>query len=297
MIAFGCSIMSPELYERHAGPGIRRAAESDSAVYPYSAAGSIFRTYNLILDEAAAHDDLEALVLLHQDAEIVDPAFGAKLRWALRDPEVGVVGCVGAVGARSIAWWEGSVTWAAFVDRYEDASGGRAPALNWNGDELPPSARTGEVDVVDGFLLALSPWTVRNVRFDESLGQLVHGYDFDLCRQVRAAGRKVVVADLNVRHHHSVILVDDPETWMEAHMAAAAKWDSDEDEWKRRARRSEAEAGVARLQGASKLLEAYARAAEQGRELARVTETTSWRLTEPLRRLNARRRARGRRRS
>ena len=54
-------------------------------------------------------------------------------------------------------------------------------------EELPPYARTGEVDTVDGFVLALSPWAVRNVRFDESLGQL-HGYDFDFCLQVRAAG-------------------------------------------------------------------------------------------------------------
>ena len=35
---------------------------------------------------------------------------------------------------------------------------------------LPAFAQTGEVDTVDGFVLALSPWVVRNVRFDESLG-------------------------------------------------------------------------------------------------------------------------------
>jgi Glycosyltransferase like family len=291
MIAFGSSITSPEVYERFAGPGIRLAAEPDSALFADAAAGTIFRIYNLILEQAAALDDLEALVLLHQDAEIVDPGFCAKLRNALRDPDVGVVGCVGAIGVRSIAWWEGSVTWAAFVDRYEEARGGSAPALNWNGDEMPPTTRAGEVDVVDGFMLALSPWTVRNIRFDESLGPLVHGHDLDLCLQVRAAGRKVVAADLDVRHHQPVILVTDPETWMEAHMAVAEKWDPGDADWRRRARRAEAEAGAARLQGTSKLLQAYARAEEHERELARVTETTSWRITEPLRRLNARRRA------
>ena len=30
----------------------------------------------------------------------------------------------------------------------------------------------------------MSPWAVRNTRFDESLGQF-HGYDFDICMQVR----------------------------------------------------------------------------------------------------------------
>lgn len=74
-------------------------------------------------------------------------------------------------------------------------------------------------------------------------------------------------------------------------MALADKWDARETDWKRRARRAEAEAGAARLQGASKLLYAYARAEEHQRELAAVTASASWRLTEPLRRLNARRRA------
>ena len=55
-----------------------------------AAAGSIFRSYNLILDAAAAREDLEALVLVHQDAELADPDFCAKLRRALADPDVGV---------------------------------------------------------------------------------------------------------------------------------------------------------------------------------------------------------------
>jgi Glycosyltransferase like family len=291
MIAFGSSITSPEAYERFAGPGVRLAAEPNSAVLAHAAAGTLFRSYNLILEKAAELLDLEALVLVHQDAEIVDRDLCRKLREVLRDPMVGVVGCVGAAGVRSIAWWEGSVTWGSFVDRYREAEGAGPPALTFNGEDLPSSARRGEVDVVDGFLMALSPWVVRNVRFDESLGPLVHGHDLDLCLQVRAAGRKVIAADLEVVHHHPIVLVTDPESWMEAHMAVAEKWHPEEDDWKSRARRAEAEAGAARLQGASKLLQAYASAEQHQRELAEVTDTLSWRITEPLRRLNAQRRA------
>ena len=58
MIAFGTSITSDDAYRRFAQPGIRRAAEPDSEVYALSAAGSIFRSYNLLLDTAAARDDL-----------------------------------------------------------------------------------------------------------------------------------------------------------------------------------------------------------------------------------------------
>jgi GT2 family glycosyltransferase len=224
MIAFGCSITDPAMYAKAAEPGIRRAAEPGSEVIANAAAGSIFRSYNLLLDTVAGRDDLEALVLVHQDAEIVSPDLCATLRDALRDPAVGVVGCVGAVGVRSIAWWEGSVTWASFTHRYDELGGGELPALSWTNGDLPAFAHTGEVDSVDGFAMALSPWVVRNVRFDESLGQL-HGYDLDFCLQVREARRKVVTADFKVVHHHSLELVSNPETWLAAHMRVAEKWD------------------------------------------------------------------------
>jgi hypothetical protein len=298
MIVFGTSITDPEMYERCAEAGIRVAAEPDSEVIANAAAGSLFRSYNLILDSLADRDDVEAVVLLHQDAEIADPDFCVKLRRALADPDVGVVGCVGAIGVRSIAWWEGSVTWASFVHRYGELGGGDLPAFSWNGSEVPAYARTGEVDTVDGFVLGLSPWVVRNVRFDESLGQL-HGYDFDFCLQVRAAGRKVVTEDFKVIHHHSLDLVSDPETWIQAHMRIAEKWDGKMPgvgvaggTWQERARRAEAEAAATRALAVSTQLKADARVRQLERDFAETTESISWRITEPLRRANAWRRRR-----
>ena len=290
MIAFGSPIVDPEIYDRFAGPGIRFAAEPDSQVFAYRAAGSIFRSYNLLLEKAAAFDDLEALVLVHQDTEIVDPEFCAKIRRALDDPEVGVVGCIGALGVRSIAWWEGSVTWASFIHRYAERGGGDLPGFAWSAGDTPPYARTGEVDTVDGFLMVLSPWTVRNLRFDESLGKL-HGYDVDFCLQVREAGKKVVTADLRAVHHHSLDLVGDPDGWVEAHVRVAEKWDGrmpgvgrGGGDWKERARRAEAESELARATVRTQELQHDARERE-------VTQSISWRLTAPLRGLNAWRRA------
>ena len=296
MIAFGCSITSPETYERCAGPGIRLAAEPSSQILAQAAAGSIFRSYNLLMERASAFDDLEALVLVHQDAEIVDRDFVSKLRETLKDPDVGVVGCVGAIGVRSIAWWEGSVTWASFTHRYGELGGGELPAFSWNGQKLPPYAHTGEVDTVDGFVLGLSPWVVRNVRFDESLVQL-HGYDLDFCLQVRQAGRKVMTQDFKVVHHHSLDLVSEPETWIEAHMRVAEKWDGKMEgigqgggDWKQRARRGEAEAAAARAGAVTAQLKAEAHARQLEREIAIMRESIGWRLTGPLRRANALRR-------
>jgi hypothetical protein len=150
---------------------------------------------------------------------------------------------------------------------------------------------------VDGFTLGLSPWVVRNVRFDESLGNL-HGYDFDFCLQVREAGRKVVTADLRVMHHHSLELVSDPQTWVEAHMRIAEKWDGRMPavgvaggDWRLRARRAEAEASLARTQAVAAMHQADARKAHLERQVEEMTGSISWRITEPLRRLKALRRS------
>lgn len=297
MIAFGCSITDPELYRRYAEPGIRLAAEPNSEILAYSAAGSLFRSYNLLMERAAQLEGLEALVLVHQDAEITDRDFVLKLRAAIEDPDVGVVGCVGALGVRSIAWWEGSVTWASFTHRYEELGGGELPAFAWDGRDLPGYAHIGEVDTVDGFVLCLTPWTLAHIRFDESLGQL-HGYDLDLCLQVRAAGHKVATADFKVIHHHSLELVGDPEGWIQAHERLAEKWDgrmpgvgTAAGDWRQRARRAEAEAAYLQAKLRSEQLKAHAAQLRFDRQLGEITTSTSWRMTKPLRELGLRLRA------
>ena len=303
MIAFGCSITAPDVYTRCAKQGIERVAEPDSEVIANAAAGSLARSYNLIKKTVADREDLEALVLVHQDAEIVDPDFCARIRPVLEDPEVGVVGCVGAIDVRSIAWWEASVTWASFAHRYQEFGGGDVESVTWRKEPLAPYARTGEVDSLDGFVLVLSPWAVRNIDFDESLSQ-IHGYDFDFCLQVRHAGRKVATADFNVIHHHSLELVKDPEVWMAAHIKVAEKWHGKmpgvgvpnwgtaDDDWRGRARHAEAEAGVAHLERVSWEMKFEARERELQGQLDTIVNSTSWRATAPLRRLSAALRAR-----
>jgi hypothetical protein len=207
----------------------------------------------------------------------------------LRDDQVGVVGCVGAVGVRSIAWWEGSASLASFNHRFAEHGGGDLPAFSWAWDEAPPYARTGEVETLDGFVLALSPWAVRNLRFDESLGRL-HGYDFDFCLQVRAAGRKVVTADFRAIHNHPLEPFSDPEEWIDAHVLVAEKWDgripgvgADAGSWRERARRAEAERDAARVVDYSNQLALQARLNEIDTAVALTTESVSWRLSAPLR--------------
>ena len=119
------------------------------------------------------------------------------------------------------------------------------------GDLLGPArAPPAEVEVLDGQLLVLSPWVVRDLRFDEDVFD--HGFDVDFSLRVRRAGRKLLVADLLVRHHRSLELIADLDLWTEAHIRMAEKWDGalapspdDEQAWKERAqvRRGQARGG------------------------------------------------------
>jgi hypothetical protein len=290
MIAFGSSVTEPDVYRRCAEAGIKRAAEPDSEVDAMPSVGSIFRSYNALLDKFSGRDDLEALVLVHQDAEIVEPDFCAIVRRALADPDVGLVGCVGAIGVRSIAWWEASVTCASFINRYDEHGGGDLPSFSWAWNDAPAYARVGEVETLDGFVLVVSPWVVENVRFDEQLGEF-HGYDLDFCLQVRDAGRKVMTADFRAIHYRQLEMVPDPEDWIDAHVKLADKWDgrfgigTGAGTWRERALRAEAAADAARLKDHMNELEMQARVRELERALAVTTDSVSWRITAPFRRL------------
>lgn len=295
MIAFASAVQEPDSYRDRAGPGIELAREPGSAVHVLAAVNSICRSLNLVLDHAAAHDDLEALVIVDEDTEIADPDLCAKLRRALADPDVAVVGCMGATGVAGPAWWEGSVICGDVRHRYREYGGGELDAFAWARSGSPPA----EVDAVAGFLLALSPWAARTLRFDERLA-LGHGFDVDFCARVREAGRKVVVADLRVIQHRPLELVEEPDAWTEAHVQLADKWDGRlpgapprPEDWKQRARIAEAERDAAQ----TVLFSAYSRREAQvlplERRLEEMTGTPGWRLTEPLRLVNAYRRRLG----
>jgi Glycosyltransferase like family len=297
MIAFGCSITSPDMYSEAAEKGFDLVAESDSVVMANAAAGSLMRSYNLIIKRVAEMDDVEALVLCHQDAELTSPDFCSIIRETLKqDPDIGVIGCVGALDVRNIAWWEGSVTWGSFTHRYKEYGGGQIDAFTFTDDNHPGYARIGEVDTLDGFILILAPWTIQNLRFDESLGQL-HGYDYDFCLQVREAGKKVMTADFKAVHHHSLDLITDEFVWIEAHKRVAEKWlgrmppaglpnwGAADFDWKGRALQAEAEAGAERLTRVSIQMKAEAQSRRHKAEMEEMTNSTSWRYTRPLREL------------
>jgi hypothetical protein len=206
MIAFAACVGEQQTFECYARAGIARHGEPDSVLVEIDS-DSIFAGYNEALESFATRTDLEALVLLHEDVEIFDAAFCAKLRERLRDPSIGVIGVIGASGVRSLCWWEGTM---------------RGRVLETRG-LIDHGAGCWEVDTVDGLLMVLSPWAVRNLRFDADRFHGFHGYDVDFCLQARAAGRRVHVEDLTVMHHTRGGIGDGVDFW-HADATLRRKW-------------------------------------------------------------------------
>jgi hypothetical protein len=213
MIVFGTAVADADAYRRWARVGIERVAEPDSAVLTRAGTGSIQAAYNSILDEAAQLDGLEAVVLLHEDTEICDAGFAAKLRAGFSDPDVAVIGPLGATGIDGLAWWRGN-TFGRI----------RAPNVALHGTfhgDRPHGWH--HVEAVDGCLFVVSPWAARAVRFDERFGPHFHGYDLDFCFEARALGRACVVAPLGAVHYAPTRL-ERMDDLLEATLIWQRKW-------------------------------------------------------------------------
>jgi hypothetical protein len=225
LIAYGCAVGDIDRYRECALPAIERLREDDDAVIQIQGADSIFSAYNEILRQARELPGLEALVLVHEDTEIVDPRFPERIREALADESVAVVGALGAIGISGIDWWQHERLIGAARYRSVEPFPPWGKTLIGDGTVVGPGGG-GEVDTVDGFLMVLSPWTVAEVEFDETLGPGFHGYDADLCFQVRERGRRVVVIETEVDHHQRRVFTRDRrEEWKRAYKAFRRKWD------------------------------------------------------------------------
>jgi Glycosyltransferase like family len=207
VIAYGICIGSEDTYLGYARPGLAASVPHDATVLEARDQTSIFPAYNGFLDAVADDPSLEALVLLHEDVELRDPRFEQKVRAELADDQVAVLGVIGAVGVRSLAWWESDGR-----GRCDETRG----LIDFGG--LP-----SDVDSVDGLLLVLSPWAVRNLRFDEETFDGFHGYDADICFQARASDRQVRVIDIDL-FHHTKGGYGDVEAYQVADAAFQGKW-------------------------------------------------------------------------
>jgi hypothetical protein len=100
-----------------------------------------------------------------------------------------------------------------------------------------------------------------------------------------------------VHHHAELEMIEDFDLWTAGHMHAAEKLDGriaaahEPRSWKERARRAEAARDGARTVAYSTSHGCEAELAPLERQIEEMEESLSWRVTGPLRRLNAWRRA------
>jgi hypothetical protein len=182
---------------------------TSSGCFAISGAKSIATAYNSILT-CCLPLELDALVLLHDDLEIIDPDAEAKFLEVLKDPEVALVGVAGAHGVSSLAWWTAGTVGHQQIETQMIDFGERA----------------GDVDALEGSILVFSPWAIRFLRFDPLPG--FHGYDVLISRKAQSYGRRVVVADVDTFHHTVLGFKSrDSETeWQNADAYYRSKWGS-----------------------------------------------------------------------
>ena len=200
VIAYGCCVGSFEKLQRHVLPWI-----GDKPLYMAYNQTSISMAYNELLNCGWGYD---AFVLLHDDLEIIDPNFEEKILKALADPDVALVGVAGGYGVGSLAWWNANTIGHQLID-----SG-----------TLDFGQRTGDVDLIEGSIMVLSPWAIANLEFDEGYGGF-HAYP-EISLSARELGKRTIVIDIDTHHHTTLGFksVESAESWAESDRRFQEKW-------------------------------------------------------------------------
>lgn len=199
-LAYGVCVGSWDRFNRYVVPRTQ-----GREVIGISGQTSIAVAYNRIL-EALCEDGLvwgtfKGLILQHDDLEILDPDKAeAEIVRAFQRQNVGLVGVAGGDARSGLAWWNIDPVGHQLTDSMMIDFG----------------KRTGDVTLLEGSLLAFSPWAIENLRFDERIPGF-HGYD-EIAMQAIRKDKRVVVVDVDT-HHHTMVGFDSLDSHAEWHRA------------------------------------------------------------------------------
>lgn len=208
MLAFGICVSSEER-AKECVTGIRSSVDCDVVVIECHGFSSICKAYNAIIERVTEFPEIEALVLMHEDVLIRDRHFADRIRSSMRDPRVGIVGAIGARDVSSLRWWDSTQCYGSVTERRFD---------------LDHGGGSHDVHSLDGLLLALSPWALRNLRFDANTYKGFHGYDADICFESLSQGRRVRVVPLDLYHDTKGGFGDEVE-FVRSDMLFRRKWE------------------------------------------------------------------------
>lgn len=205
VIKYGCCVGSEEKLEKNI---LTRVEPENLIVRRHQT--SIAEAYNTVLARCQYTEEIDAVVLLHDDLEIIDEQFETKILKALADPTVAIVGVIGAEQMpRNLAWWNFNIIGHQRTDSMM----------------IQGSQSEGDAWCTDGSIMALSPWAVNNLEFDQDFVGF-HHYDVDIGLQARQAGKRVMVADIDT-FHHTQVGFKSPEieqSWHQADRIFRRKW-------------------------------------------------------------------------
>jgi|KBSSwiStaDraftv2_1062776.scaffolds.fasta_scaffold21726_6 hypothetical protein len=197
-LVYGCCVGSWDRFNQYVVPRTQ-----GREVIGISGQTSIAVAYNKILEAVVTHDPAEppGLVLLHDDLEVLDQTKAeAAILGAFQDPDVALVGVAGGDARSGLAWWNIDPIGHQLTDSMNIDFGKHA----------------GDVTLLEGSILAFSPWAMGHLTFDEDyLG--FHGYD-EIAMQAISKGKRVVVVDVDT-HHHSTLGFDSLDSHAEWHRA------------------------------------------------------------------------------
>lgn len=206
MIAVVVCIGNESTYKSVALTSIAKQSYDEIEVIELRRQTSIHDAYNSALQELRVQQ-CDAAVFMHEDVEFLqDNALHSITTSLTLDPDVAIIGPVGATNVRSLAWWEGTIH-------------GRVSDPFVTIDTQDPFQ---EVDSLDGMLLGLSGWAIENLSFDSQYGGF-HGYDAEICFQARAKSKKVKAANIPV-FHKTKGGYGDSKAWQKAADYFQKKW-------------------------------------------------------------------------
>lgn len=205
-IGYGCCVGSWDKFHKFVEP---RIYPERPILTAYNQT-SISVAYNAILDGFRVYD-LDAVILVHDDLEMIDPLTEQKVLGVLSaSDDIAIVGVAG--GGSSMAWWNVDPIGHQLTDSMMLEFGDR---------------NSGDVDIVEGSFMAFSPWAIQELRFDERYEFL--GYD-DVCLEAKRADKRVYVTDIDTHHHSTLGYKSESvkEMWERSEVIFKSKWENAE---------------------------------------------------------------------
>ncbi len=209
MFVIGCCVGPSGRFEQIAQPSLDTyAADCTFDIGRHQASLASF--YNGVLQRAARLPDLEGVILMHDDTAFHEHGWRDKLIGEFDRGGIVVAGVLGGRGPGGMAWF-------TRPEKFGEVCGE---------NPLVVGPSRGEVEMLDGLFLALSPAAARTLTFFEGYPAF-HGYDSEICSAALDAGGRVVVTDIAVEHRSSGIYGRDPrsyEQWIRASLIWRMRW-------------------------------------------------------------------------